>query len=316
MKKYFSMILTAIICLGFIVMGIISGFTFSELQLKTLKTLGIICGASALYCFIVGEITGNTSQMDKLWSILPICYIWVIAIKGGLSLRLLLFSVIVTLWGVRLTYNFGRKGAYSIKFWGGREDYRWEYLRNTRYFKNKIVWAIFNLLFISIYQNLIVLLITLPAVAVMESTVAFGVIDAVVSVVALLFLILETVADEYQWKFHQTKKKLLSGNKSLSEIDYPYNLGFNTTGIWGYMRHPNYLGEQGIWFTLYFFCLGAKVTSYGIFNWSILGSALLILLFLGSSTLGESITLSKYPKFSEYQKQVYKYLPIRKFKVK
>lgn len=52
-------------------------------QLDTLKTLGMIAGCSALYCFVVGELTGNNSQMDKLWSLLPIAYTWIIAIDGG-----------------------------------------------------------------------------------------------------------------------------------------------------------------------------------------------------------------------------------------
>ena len=41
-------------------------------QLEAFKLLGIICGCSALFCFLVGELTSNNSQMDKLWSILPI----------------------------------------------------------------------------------------------------------------------------------------------------------------------------------------------------------------------------------------------------
>ena len=57
-------------------------------QLQVLKTLGIVCACSALWCFVVGELTGNNSQMDKLWSLLPIAYTWIIAVNGGMSLRL------------------------------------------------------------------------------------------------------------------------------------------------------------------------------------------------------------------------------------
>ena len=58
------------------------GPSLAPLQLETLKLLGWIAGCSAAYCFVVGELTGNNSQMDKLWSILPIVYTWIIAIKG------------------------------------------------------------------------------------------------------------------------------------------------------------------------------------------------------------------------------------------
>lgn len=95
-----------------------------------LTTLAIVAACSAAYCFIVGEITLNNSQMDKLWSILPAVYVWIVAIKGGMSPRLVLMASLATIWGVRLTWNFARKGAYSWKFWAGEEDYRWKWLLN------------------------------------------------------------------------------------------------------------------------------------------------------------------------------------------
>lgn len=314
MKRVFSAVITAIVAITLIVFGFISGINLSDLQKETLNILLLIASISALYCFVVGEITNNTSQMDKLWSILPICYTIVVAVKSNFNFRVVLFTLIVLFWGIRLTVNFGRKGAYSIKFWEGKEDYRWAILRKNKILGNKIVWAFFNLFFISIYQNFIVVAITFPIIAIMESTKAIGVLDVVVSFFAVLFLVIETIADENQWKFHKEKNRLLKEGKTLSELPSPYNKGFNTTGIWGYMRHPNYLGEQGIWVSLYFFCLSAGVTKFGIFNWTIFGSMLLILLFLGSSTLGEKISSSKYGEYENYRNSVFKYLPIKKYK--
>ena len=43
-------------------------------QIHVLNILGIICACSAAFCFIVGELTRNNSQMDKLWSLWPIAY--------------------------------------------------------------------------------------------------------------------------------------------------------------------------------------------------------------------------------------------------
>ena len=286
----------------------------SENQRGTLKLLLIVCGCAAAYCFTVGELAGNYSQMDKLWSLLPIAYTWIIAIRGGMQLRLVLFALIVTAWGIRLTVNFARKGAYSLKFWDGVEDYRWAIVRESSILKRRALWLLFDLFFISIYQNLLVLGICLPALACMDSAAPFGAVDALAALFAIGFLVLETVADEQQWRFHETKKKLLSGGRKLEELPAPYDLGFNTTGLWGRMRHPNYLGEQGIWLSLYFFAVGAGAARMGVFNWTMLGSLLLILLFIGSSSLGESISAGKYPKYSSYQRRVMKYLPVRKFK--
>ncbi len=315
MKKTIASVITAVIVIAMIVASLVlSDMSLSQLQKSTLRTLIIICCCSMAYCFIVGEITRNNSQMDKLWSILPIAYAWVIAVNSGFKTRVTIYAMVVTIWGIRLTVNFARKGAYSIRFWTGEEDYRWSILRQKPAFSNRLVWALFDLFFISFYQNALVLAICLPALAVMESSVAFSYPDAIALIFAVAFLLLETVADEYQWLYHQTKKKYMKEYGSLDKLPEPFNLGFNTLGPWKRMRHPNYLGEQGIWMSLYFFAVGAGVARYGIFHWSMVGPLLLILLFMGSSNLGEKISSKKYPRYKDYIDQVYKYLPIHSFK--
>lgn len=314
MKRITSTVVIVIIIAVLSVLGfVLGGFSLTQNQLDTLLILGIVAGSAALYCFVVGEISGNNSQMDKLWSLLPIAYGWIIAIKGDLKPRLLIIAIIITLWGIRLTFNFARKGAYHWKFWEGKEDYRWVIVRGFRAFHNRFAWALFDLFFIAIYQNALVLVMTFPALAMMESTSALGVWDFVGAGLAVAFLLLEIIADEYQWKFHQKKKALLESGVKLEEINEPYNKGFNTTGPWGYMRHPNYLGEQGIWMSFYVMSISAGVCSYFIFNWSIFGPLLIIFLFLASSPLGENISNEKYPEYKYYLNYVFKYLPFRKY---
>ena len=274
-------------------------------------TLSAIAGISALYCFIVGEISRNNSQMDKLWSILPAIYVWIVAVKSGLSPRLVAMAMLATAWGARLTFNFARKGAYSWKFWAGEEDYRWGWLRSKKYFKNKLVWAAFDLLFISIYQNFLVLLTVMPAVVAYAFDTPLNWIDALAFILTSCFIALETVADEQQWRFQTRKWAMIKEGKKLADLPHPYCIGFNTTGLWGRMRHPNYLGEQGIWASFYIFSIAA---GGGIINWSIAGAVLLILLFMGSSWLGELISSSKYPEYKKYKKVVCRYLPVRKYK--
>ena len=311
MKRTVGTVVSAVVVLALLVLGFVfGGFALTETQSEALKILLIVCGCSVAFCFVVGELAQNFSQMDKLWSILPIAYAWIVAGKGGMKLRLVVYALIVTVWGVRLTINFARKGAYRLKFWTGEEDYRWSIVRSNPIFRHKLAWTLFDLFFISLYQNLLVLGICLPSLAAMESTAPFGAWDIAATVLAVLFLALETVADEYQWRFHQTKKKPLSEGKALPK---PYDLGFNTTGPWSRMRHPNYLGEQGIWLSLYLFAIGAGAASRGVFHWSAAGPLLLILLFMGSSALGESISSKKYPRYKDYIEQVRKYIPIRKF---
>lgn len=314
MKKIIPISLIIIITVTLSILGfLLGGFNPSEKQKDILLILLIICGSSILYCFFVGELAKNNSQMDKLWSLLPIAYTWVIAIMGGLSARLIIYASITTLWGIRLTYNFAKKGAYRIKFWEGEEDYRWELLRKKSIFKSKYAWALFDLLFISIYQNLLVLAMCLPQLACVGSSKSLGIFDYLAISLSIFFIAIETIADQEQWKFYKERNKLLSGGKTLTEIDSPYNLGFNTLGLWKYMRHPNYLSEQSIWLCLYIFTIGASINNYGIFNWTLFGPMLIILLFLGSSTFGESISCNKYPKYKDYQNKVFKYIPFKKY---
>jgi steroid 5-alpha reductase family enzyme len=123
MKKNIGTLLIVIIALTLSISGfILGGFHLSKLQFDTLRILLVISVISMAFCFIAGELTGNNSQMDKLWSILPIVYAWIIVVKSDMNLRLVIMAILITIWGVRLTLNFAKKGAYSIKFWSGEED--------------------------------------------------------------------------------------------------------------------------------------------------------------------------------------------------
>jgi len=279
-------------------------------QIETLKVLGMIAGGSALFCFVVGELTGNNSQMDKLWSLLPIAYTWVIAFRGGLQTRLVVMAVLATLWGIRLTFNFARKGAYRLKFWEGEEDYRWSVLRAKKEFQPHWKWMIFNLFFISIYQNALVLMTTFPALVLMGVDKPFGLVDGLVSALMLGFIVYETIADEQQWAFQTTKWKMIKEGKKLEELPAPYNKGFNTVGLWNVSRHPNYFAEQGTWFAFYLFTIGGGM---GLFNWSIIGALLLVVLFLGSSAFAEEISASKYPEYARYCQLVSRFFPGKKY---
>ena len=87
--------------------------------------LWILAGVCGL-CWIASLLTGEHSWVDRLWSIVPIVYVAVFAAAARFAdARLNTMLVLVALWGVRLTYNFARKGGYRR----GGEDYRWAVLR-------------------------------------------------------------------------------------------------------------------------------------------------------------------------------------------
>ncbi len=278
----------------------------SSLQRDSLTTQFIVYGVAGLLCFVLSSITDNYSQVDKLWSVIPIPYVWIAAHYDDYSSRLVLMAILVTIWGVRLTYNFGRRGGYSLKFWTGEEDYRWSILRAKPGFEQKWKWVLFNFLFISAYQMALILMMTLPTVKATGSSMPLGIWDIVLSAVIIGLVIIEFVADHQQFQYQEKKHALKKDGKEMSNF---YKVGFTHTGLWGYMRHPNYMAEQGIWIVFYFFSVIA--TGHWI-NWSIAGALLLVLLFKGSSDFSESISAKKYPEYGRYQKEVSRFLPIKK----
>ena len=281
----------------------------TELQQSTLKTLLCVYGIAAGLCFIVSSATKNYSQVDKLWSIIPIPYVWIIAYNTDFEPRITLMAFLVSIWAVRLTYNFARRGGYSWKIWTGEEDYRWAILRAKPEFQSQWKWSAFNLFFISAYQMALILFFTLPALKAMESNIPIGILDYILAAIFVVLVIMEYIADNQQYYYQEEKYR----QKKIGKVANFYKIGFTHTGLWAYMRHPNYSAEQAIWIVFYFFSVIA--TNIWL-NWSITGALLLVLLFKGSSDFSEEETEKKYPLYKKYIKEVGRFLPLKKkFKI-
>jgi len=258
---------------------------------------------AAAVCFFVSEISRNYSQVDKLWSLIPIAYSWV-TVGSSPSPRLIVMASLVTLWGLRLSYNFYRKGGYSIVPWKGVEDYRWKIMRDQPMLKGRLRFGLFNLLFISFYQNLIIFLFSSPLLlASLYPNKPLTVTDLLAAIMMLVFIITESIADNQQFKFHQEKK---TGGIDGTRYKASLKKGFLTEGLWEYARHPNFTSEQGIWVSFYFFGVAA---SGKWINITLTGSLLLFMIFIGSTLLTESISTGKYPEYESYKKKVPKFIP-------
>lgn len=284
-----------------------SGAALSPVAKQALLAVIMIAVTAMLCCFGIGELTGNVSQVDKLWSLLPIVYSWVVTSYGEFSMRLVVMSLLVTLWGLRLSYNFGKKGGYRWKFWQGEEDYRWQVLRNKPEFQSRWKWTLFNLFFISGYQNALVLLITLPMIVALQfNQHGIGLGDLVATGLMLFFIGYESLADKQHWEFQSKKLAAIKAGEERTPI---FRKGFLDQELWAWSRHPNYFAEQAIWICFYCFSIAA---SGQWLNWSITGSLLLMILFAGSSKFSEEISAEKYPEYAEYQRRVPRFIPLRR----
>ena len=253
----------------------------------------VICA----FCWIASLITKDTSWVDRIWSIVPVVYVWIFAIGAGLSdARLDVMAGLVTLWGARLTFNFARKGGYA-GLGGDHEDYRWAVLRGRM---SPVAFPFFNFFFIVLFQNAVLVLIALPAYTAYQNRGRpFGALDIVLGVLFLLFLVAETTADQQQWNFQAWKRAETAAGREPSPR-------FVQTGLWRLSRHPNFFFENAQWWTI--FAFGA-VAAGSVLQWTVAGIVLLLAVFIGSTNFTEAITKSKYPEYAAFQKTTSAVIP-------
>ncbi|MFD9894925.1 DUF1295 domain-containing protein [Amycolatopsis sp. NPDC059027] len=245
-----------------------------------------VFGGVCLATWLLSITTREYSWIDRIWSIVPVVYVAIFAGAAGFTdARLDTMLVLTALWGARLTFNFARKGGYAP----GGEDYRWVILRERM---SPGRFQLFNLFFITIYQNALLLLITLPAYTALGNRAPFGAADVIAAVLFLAFLAGETIADQQQWTFHQWKHAEIAAGREPQPR-------FRRTGLFRYSRHPNFFFEQAQWWTV--FAFGA-IAAGSVLQWTVAGPVLLTLLFVGSTRFTESISLGRYPEYADYQR--------------
>lgn len=260
----------------------------------SLVLVGGLAGAIAVSCWLLSVLTREYSWVDRIWSIAPVLYVGsYTAFADRLDPRLLLMTALVGLWGGRLTFNFARKGGYRK----GGEDYRWAVLRRKM---PRRAFAVFNVLFIAGFQNLLLWMIALPAwIVAQRPATPLTWVDYALVAGFLILLAGETIADEQQWAFQNAKHRAIERGESPEER-------FVTRGLFGISRHPNFFCEQMMWWTIGLFAVAAGAP--WISAWMI-GPALLTALFAGSTSFTESITLERYPEYEGYQRRVSRLVP-------
>jgi steroid 5-alpha reductase family enzyme len=262
-----------------------------------------------MYSFVWSIIGNNCSKVDQIWSIVPWLYMWIFFLHYYythkiIHQKLFLVTILSTLWGIRLTFNFWRRGGYG-NFITHEEDYRWPIVRSK--INNSFVFFVFNFVFIASYQNILLWLISLPAYLLLkQDSKNISLIDLLITSLYVFFLCYETIADQQQYNFQQ-KKYSFSLAERKNHSDHSIRNGFLTSGLFQFSRHPNYFAEQSLWVCIYFFSISSGEEA--LINWTIIGCLLLILLFQGSTTFSESITAEKYPAYLTYQQEVSQTIP-------
>jgi len=165
--------------------------------------LQVVLGVASVLSFVVfvvAEVNHNYSQVDRLWPILPTFYAMHFTLWAMLNDRrvptLYLATLAILVWCVRLTSNYWRKGGYQP----GSEDYRWSVLRQ---YISPPIFTILDFLFISIYQNFLLVSITLPFYHLIEASsegdIPLDRMDIIFFLLLLGTICVEYIADGQQW---------------------------------------------------------------------------------------------------------------------
>jgi steroid 5-alpha reductase family enzyme len=243
--------------------------------------------AATVVVFAFSFALGNSSLYDPYWSVapLPIALWWIAAGAAGPPLeRRALVVVLVAVWGARLTWNWWRG-------WEGLEHEDWRYER-IRQRTGRAYWLA-SFFGIHLFPTAMVLLACLPLwPALAVGTRPLGWLDALAFAITAGAIALEAVAD------HQLRRFRTRSDRRLDAI--------LESGLWGWSRHPNYLGEMGFWWGLWLFGVAADPG----WAWTVVGPLAMTAMFLlASIPMLERRMAERRPDWPDHASRVSRLLP-------
>jgi steroid 5-alpha reductase family enzyme len=239
--------------------------------------------------FVFSRVYRNSSFYDAYWSVIPpllLAYWWwqgPIGVTGAGALRCWLMALVVGYWAVRLTAN------WAIGFPGlHHEDWRYPLLRQ----RAGRFESLADLFAIHVFPTCQVFVAMLPVyVAATHPGDGLTWLAWLAFAVGVGAVSLELTADTQMRRF-------VAGRRPGAVMDQ---------GLWGWSRHPNYLGEIGFWFSLALFGISAAP---GEAWWLFVGVAVMVAMFLGASIpMMEERSLARRPQYADVIDRVPKLVP-------
>lgn len=248
--------------------------------------IGLADVVGTLVVFAFSRFYDNSSVYDPYWSVAPIvivaAYLW---LAPSVSIGLGIAALLVTVWGVRLTYNF-------LYGWPGLHHEDWRYRDFRAQFPRAYWWV--SLGGIHMFPTVLVFLGCLPlyAVAFADSPPIWPL--AIAGIIAALgATVIEAVADLQLHAF------IASAREPGAILD---------TGLWRYSRHPNYFGEVGFWWGLWLFGVGISPSDIW---WTLVGPVAMTLLFtFVSIPMLDRRSLERRPRYADHMKKVSGLIPL------
>jgi steroid 5-alpha reductase family enzyme len=203
--------------------------------------------------FMGSWIYGNTSCYDPYWSVAPLpIAAWFFAEHAGGTSTELWVALLLLVWGGRLTWNF-------LRGWPGMHHEDWRYVAYRRWGP----WAYWPISLFALhgFPTLIVFAALLPVWALSTTPAPIGLLTVLGASLSLASVVLCELADRQLMHFRERS---------------PPPGSLLDTGVWSWVRHPNYLGEIGFWWGLGLMALGGS----WLHLWALVGPLSITALFV------------------------------------
>ena len=232
--------------------------------------------------FIIAQIKNDNSIVDIAWGLgFVIVAIYSFANAPNHSIRSIIVTTLVSIWGLRLSYHLFKRN------WNSSEDFRYQKMRK-KWGKKVVIksfWRIFMV------QAFFLLIISYPVVLVNANPGgSLQIFDLLAFVVWGIGFFFEVVGDKQLRDF-------IAERNNKREI--------MTQGLWKYTRHPNYFGEATMWWGIFLFALNVDlgittIISPVIITW--------LLLFVSGVPLLEK-KYANNKRYQEYAQRTNKFFP-------
>ena len=234
---------------------------------------------------------GNSSFYDPYWSIIPIFIgLYFIGISNGSdSGRQILAMLVVGFWGLRLTANF-------LYTWEGLDHQDWRYIELKN--QSGALWIPVNFFGIHLIPTLIVFLGCVPLYyALSVGSRDLNAFDGLAFFVGAVSIWLEYQSDAELHRFResrQSKEQVLSA------------------GLWSWCRHPNYLGELGLWLSVLLF---GYASTGDLDGWMTFGffTMLALFVFISIPMIERKMTRDK-PSYEGYKSRTFALIPLSRLR--
>ncbi|MDZ4818652.1 MAG: DUF1295 domain-containing protein [Planctomycetota bacterium] len=233
--------------------------------------------------WLVSLVRRDASIVDPFWGTGFVLVAWLAyGLNEPVSARITLLSLLVTVWGMRLSLFLLWRNA------GHGEDRRYAAMRKKH---GRHFWWV-SLCTVFLLQSIILWFVSLPiqAAAVYNQPTAFGWLDTTGILLWGIGFSFETIGD---WQLARFKADPANASQVMDR------------GLWHYTRHPNYFGDFCVWWGIYL------IATAGGAGWTI-GSPLLmsvLLMKVSGVTLLESDIGERRPDYAAYKARTSPFIP-------